>query len=223
MSAPITNLKRTPEKRQERTDYMRDYRKRFNSQKSMARRKIILDRNIVEQLYLKERYSVGQTALKLGVGRTTIMRNLNAWGILIRPASEQNHIDLSVGRRIISWKGEGSPNWKGGRSMKDGYVYIATPDLSKPGRSRRIPEHVLVWEQANNKKLPKGWNVHHKNGVRNDNRPCNLMALNPSEHMKTTHRMIESLKSRIRELEAENKLLQKALEAGQMIFTLSEN
>jgi len=224
----MVEVKTVKELRKKRTKYMRIYNRKFSDNAKACGghghgKKIILELALVEQLYVSEQLSVGSVALKLGVGRTTVTRNLQRWGIPIRPAGTQNHIDLSLGRRIISWRGEGSPNWKGGRGTKDGYVYITNPDRFNPGRSARIPEHVLVWEQANNRPIPKGWHVHHKNGIRNDNRPCNLLALDPSSHASTTQKMLDSLKRRIRELEAENRLLQKSLDDSQMIFHISEN
>ncbi len=39
---------------------------------------------------------------------------------------------------------------------------------------RYVFEHVLVMEAKIGRKLRAGENVHHKNGVRHDNRPANL-------------------------------------------------
>lgn len=70
-------------------------------------------------------------------------------------------------------RGAARPNWKGGRSMTGGYVRIS---LEVPeGTPRvRIFEHVLVMEKIIGRKLLEGETVHHKNGIRTDNRPENL-------------------------------------------------
>ena len=93
--------------------------------------------------------------------------------------------------------GEHNYAWKGGRLLgKDGYIYILAVPGNPKGRRYRL-EHVLVWEQANDKKLPKGWVIHHLNHVKDDNRLENLEAMPRSQH---NH---EHGERRIRELEAE--------------------
>lgn len=56
-------------------------------------------------------------------------------------------------------------------------------------------------------------------GGTNENRPCNLVALSVRRHA----RVFDEKAKRIRELEAEVRLLNKALESGQMLFVIGEN
>lgn len=119
-------------------------------------------------------------------------------------------------------KGALNPNWKGGRSKQpSGYIVVYAPEHPKATKKGYVREHILVWEQTHNKCLPDGWVIHHLNGIKHDNRPRNLVAIPKGKHHFNMH--LEAFKQRIRELEAENKLLEKALDESQMIFKISEN
>jgi hypothetical protein len=72
-------------------------------------------------------------------------------------------------------------------------------------------EHILVWEEAHGKPLPKGWVVHHLNGIKDDNRPENLLALSRGAHHKHPFPSIEPYQARIRELEMEVERLRKQI------------
>jgi len=64
------------------------------------------------------------------------------------------------------------PGWQGGK-YKSFHGYILK--LSGESRNRRYrPEHVLVMEEFLGRKLDKKETVHHKNGIRDDNRIENL-------------------------------------------------
>ncbi len=104
--------------------------------------------------------------------------------------------------RIGLREGPDSGNWKGGRSLdKHGYVHVLIPREERKGRRYRA-EHMVVWEKANGKPVPKGWIVHHLNGVRDDNRLENLVGLPRKEHSSWT--LVELAQKRIRELEQLN-------------------
>jgi len=67
--------------------------------------------------------------------------------------------------------GKDHPGWKGGRSMRDGYVLLS---IYENGKKRVVSEHRYVMEQHLGRKLKPNENVHHRNGKRDDNRLSNL-------------------------------------------------
>jgi len=74
--------------------------------------------------------------------------------------------------------------------------------LTRPNHPRAnngyVLEHIIIWEEANGKPLPKGWIIHHLNGIRDDNRLVNLQALPNKKH----YLVLQAKAKRIQELEA---------------------
>lgn len=80
-----------------------------------------------------------------------------------------------------------NPNWKGGRSIaSNGYVLVKA--IGHPGADVRgyIYEHRLVAEQMLGRPLRRGEQVHHRNHVKSDNRPENLL-VEASRHAHAVH------------------------------------
>lgn len=89
-------------------------------------------------------------------------------------AAEVGHMS-GVSSRCRVTARERNGNWKGGRARhKAGYVMIRVPDHPRAGRAGYVFEHILVMEDVVGRHLVDGENVHHRNGVKDDNRPENL-------------------------------------------------
>ena len=79
---------------------------------------------------------------------------------------------------------------------------ILSPGHPRADTDGYVREHILMWEKAHGKPLPKGWIVHHLNGVRADNRPANLFGMEGKKHRF----LLAEMQRRIQELEALLKL-----------------
>ena len=77
--------------------------------------------------------------------------------------------------------GAASPQWKGGRYVKQGYVYLRRPEHPRCCNSY-VAEHRLVMEESLGRYLVPGELVHHKNGDHGDNRLENLQVLRRGDH-----------------------------------------
>lgn len=163
--------------------------------------------------YVEEEKSCGEIAEQCSYHPSvkTVEWRLNKMGVRLRNYREASQVRLKHGRNpIIMLNGQKAINWKGGKHTRDGYVLIYRPNHPRCKGSGYIYEHIVVWEENHKRRLPEGWIIHHLNGIKDDNRPMNLVAYPRLKH----ERLIPYLLTKLRELELENA----ALRNGQSIF-----
>jgi len=90
--------------------------------------------------------------------------------------------------------------------LKNGYLVIR---ISLCGRAQSFYMHRIVWEFFNGP-IPKGFIIHHKNSIRNDNRISNLDLLTQSSNIKVARNQNKIGKLTLRKV----KLIKQKLENG---------
>ena len=91
-------------------------------------------------------------------------------------------------------KGAKCPAWKGGRRTQNGYVFIYVPNHPFHNRHNVIQEHRIVVEQQIGRYLKPKERTHHLNGIKNDNRPRNLMAFTSESAHQRFHKNPNNVK-----------------------------
>jgi hypothetical protein len=73
-------------------------------------------------------------------------------------------------------------NWKGGKVLWEGYYYIYKPEHPFSNATGYIAEHRIIWEEHHKACLLPWSHVHHKNGIKTDNKIENLTAMTKRDH-----------------------------------------
>ena len=82
-----------------------------------------------------------------------------------------------------SKRGNRNGSWKGGEFKNNqGYVFILQPEHPKALYNGYVKRSRLVLEKKLGRYLLDGYVPHHINGIKDDDRPENLMELKRSEH-----------------------------------------
>ena len=133
----------------------------------------ILTKDFLEWKYSVERLSTREIAKLIGCSGMEILYYLKKYNIPRRTISEANKGEKHPFYGRVSEK---NPNWKGGR-IKDkvGYIYICSPKHPYRNNRNYVYEHRLVVEKYLGRYLTPKEQVHHINGIKDDNRIENLM------------------------------------------------
>ena len=96
-----------------------------------------------------------------------------------------------VGHNPIAYfKKNNKKNWKGGEVRQGGYILVYSPNHPNANSQGKgyVRRSRLVMEKKIGRYLDKKEIIHHINGIKNDDRPENLIILTNSEHLSLHHK-----------------------------------
>lgn len=129
----------------------------------------------LKELYENQNKSINQISKIIGVSSRITKKYLDEFNIKTLDHKQSNKVFNS---------GDRCNNWKGGKTMLNGYIAIYKPNHPRPVAQAYVYEHRLVLEKHLGRYLEPDEIVHHKNGDKTDNRLENLEIKSNSEHYK---------------------------------------
>ena len=132
----------------------------------------------------KTKEKMRETALKLGSKPT---KKAHEAALIANKGNKYRlgkyHTKESKEKMSMANKGEKNSRYKGGRLIRAGYVRVLNDE------GGYILEHRLIAGKALGRKLKSNEFVHHINGIKTDNRNCNLLICDGSYHKWLHHKM----------------------------------
>ena len=159
----------------------------------------LLPKELYENLYYDQQLSMRSIGIMVGLSVGTVYNLGKKYGIESRNVGSQIGREMTEEtRQKISKANKGRKTseaqkqklsklkFRGGVGYKkkrnDGYIAIHFPEHPRATKEGMIMEHDLVAECARGYALKPDEVVHHKNGIKDDNRLCNLQIMTFKEH-----------------------------------------
>ncbi len=133
-----------------------------------------VDYNLLKTLYIDRQLSMNQIEQELHISSFIIFRALHHYGIPTRESHEAGKLAIK--------RGTESPNFVGTRRYNThSYVLIWKPNHPS-AKKGWVLEHRYVVEQHIGRLLASTEQIHHLNGIKDDNRIENLELISPANH-----------------------------------------